>query len=1198
MRKLETMEGRSEDEPLLELASSGAEEAVSVDATARWMMKKVKEGQEKINQVSGEKEPEHERMKSEIGFHIRLADYTRDLLLKTGKMAYKEDGMLAACSTDLTNNPDSPSALRNFGLGGGVEQIDAVDAFSKQARYTTTVICVFAPIGYGKSSFAEFLVKEMNDRRRSEVDAGRGLHLQHPELVHIDGDALFYPDHAVVNSVSGKPPTSNSAASSSGKNAASSATTGSTTSRSTSSLTSANVKQTWEKRTMSLGQERQPYTMWSVLLALHCGKIPVISAGGGVLFSQKGQFALREKIEQCFSCLENDVEVINDEMQEQENYPEHQAAQRTSSKKNFYNQMKKSKRRPQILRPQVKIIGVLPEDVKVEGRKNKSAESAYENTKLVEQTVKYRVAEDIWPLPPNFNTVDQFAKMISGKSRKNEQFAEKLENVADVVFRFPRVGPGMRLTCAHSSSCPAADVVLAAVDGRFEANEKENKPSGRRVFSKEEDLVVVGPSGSHQIINDINKSEQSWEERFGVAPAWGAPPAKPDVVPQVGLMVEKENGSNDRANKAMNLGTTNASAQAHAEGTSKAEDRSAVNSLNIRNLFEQIHSAIEVDSANLKKFFGKMRLTQTRQLIQLPAGGDKNTLTGHMTLRFGPVEVAFSAAPSHDGDLTRKNVEYNQQINELNMIPAAAPSSGGTRSTTSKYAETIDFVRSLYFSTGQVQDDAKKEEKLKHERSVATTASSSSCNNLLGIRITAKPLVKSASGSGKKKDQGGSNVVSCVAIPSSPSQWKACWGEITSEKKKFLNLFDEAAVELQEGRRSVQLVVQQERAARSSPVVQEEPSPPVENYPRPRTRTSSTTADEKLRSFLGTISTVVSSRLCSCSPVLSRGTCNAAPAAAQLSGTTSFGAPRGAAATSTSRSAISTTIVPVVPPPPPQINEELPSIHSTPQNKAAPSRGGAGPASAINNTKIINSPDSIQPGTTGNLEKAASVCTEWDFSPPKAVDPARKVFASQTAREAASASVTGHGADHLVQGTPDVKMNTTGAGNGTEVEEQQKMLLEKLFDVDHLNYRRDDAVFSSGVDPSPKQKQNDVHAQQGDDVLALTTAFDTESDAEEQDRSPRQKQNTAKIIHNNYAAADKDKDRDQQEAPLALHVTINSGRHMAKEMRTLTGAFLAGKKTVWLPLGNGQGEIEYDLRPGFLEKQLVDLQVLGVFGLP
>lgn len=61
-------------------------------------------------------------------------------------------------------------------------------------------------------------------------------------------------------------------------------------------------------RTMNLKMERNPYSLWKITEVLMQGKIPVMSAGGGIFFSQKNcQFVLRETI---FNALNININLI------------------------------------------------------------------------------------------------------------------------------------------------------------------------------------------------------------------------------------------------------------------------------------------------------------------------------------------------------------------------------------------------------------------------------------------------------------------------------------------------------------------------------------------------------------------------------------------------------------------------------------------------------------------------------------------------------------------------------------------------------------------------------------------------------------------------------------------------------------------------------------------------------------------------
>ncbi len=268
-----------------------------------------------------------------VGFHIRVADFTQQ---------------------ELKNR----SSADNMSLR---------DEFWENARtrFESTVILVLGPIGYGKSTFSEFLAGELNRLRRTvSGDAAVGddhdgsfsqnkntviqngsigsnsiigtADILDPEdrFVHIDGDQLFFP--GVPTSSNGMEPDN-------------------------------------QDLVLTLSQERQPYTFWTILLALHCGKIPIVSQGGGIFFGftpggkgGKGNndrappFLLRTAISDCFGA-------------------------------------------------HVKIIACLPD------------RSSYNDADAVRRSVLWRLDKGLWNakgMPAN-----QFAKMIADKSVANKTFA-------------------------------------------------------------------------------------------------------------------------------------------------------------------------------------------------------------------------------------------------------------------------------------------------------------------------------------------------------------------------------------------------------------------------------------------------------------------------------------------------------------------------------------------------------------------------------------------------------------------------------------------------------------------------------------------------------------------------------------------------------------------------------------------------------
>ncbi|CAD7962474.1 unnamed protein product [Amoebophrya sp. A25] len=345
-----------------------------------------------------------------VGLHIRLADDTRDALLASGAMRYEEGGI------DLTKFPEGKfdverlkssklfpgtaavpsndvSSSSASALLGAAKSSAVADAFAQQASYDGTMICVLAPIGYGKSGFAEFLVAELNKREGMEDD----------RYVHIDGDTLFYGDG------SGNTPAAQ---------------------HEETSTPEVDVCSNWRSRTLSLGAERGCYTMWCILLALHMGKIPVISTGGGVLFGRKGHFALAEQIRLCFPECRKRVKLIacvpGNRLQNQKNLQDG------------------------------------TEDINYEIDLN-----CYNDLQTVQNTVAYRVQKGLWSVAGS-QKLDQFQRMIAGKSQQNEQFAQQISDLADASFAFPRMRPGSTYkTTPNSTSRPKKHISRAEMSEQF-----------------------------------------------------------------------------------------------------------------------------------------------------------------------------------------------------------------------------------------------------------------------------------------------------------------------------------------------------------------------------------------------------------------------------------------------------------------------------------------------------------------------------------------------------------------------------------------------------------------------------------------------------------------------------------------------------------------------------------------------------------
>lgn len=252
---------------------------------------------------------------SGIGFHIRLADYTKEKFRSAASLGIGDPVGGPAATTP---------ALR--------------DCFKQQWLESqspeATIICVLGPIGFGKSTLGEFVATELNRRAGAE------------KFVHIDGDVLLFPP---------------------------------------ARTTGAETRQDQEKLVLSLGAERQACSLWSVVAALHLGRTPVISCGGGVLFSNS--FGPRGK---------NSEPAL--------------AVRRAASN---------------AIGTEVKIVAVVPEDL----------DRVYADLKTVRETVLWRCRQGIWA-PSGGMTAHKFADFIAKKSVANQDFAELLAAQADEVFEY------------------------------------------------------------------------------------------------------------------------------------------------------------------------------------------------------------------------------------------------------------------------------------------------------------------------------------------------------------------------------------------------------------------------------------------------------------------------------------------------------------------------------------------------------------------------------------------------------------------------------------------------------------------------------------------------------------------------------------------------------------------------------------------
>lgn len=144
---------------------------------------------------------------------------------------------------------------------------------------------------------------------------------------------------------------------------------------------------------MKLGSERNDYSIWKIIEALMMGKVPIVSTGGGVLHSFKGDFILRQKIRRALG--------IN-----------------------------------------VQIILILP-DPHQETATSISADydpsQLYSDKKMVEQAIARRLKSNEWTRPAEFKTDQGFIDKICRLSSDNLKFAKSLLQQADIRFAVPVV---------------------------------------------------------------------------------------------------------------------------------------------------------------------------------------------------------------------------------------------------------------------------------------------------------------------------------------------------------------------------------------------------------------------------------------------------------------------------------------------------------------------------------------------------------------------------------------------------------------------------------------------------------------------------------------------------------------------------------------------------------------------------------------
>ena len=153
-------------------------------------------------------------------------------------------------------------------------------------------------------------------------------------------------------------------------------------------------------RVMKLGKERNDYSRWAIIKALMQGKVPVISTGGGILFSGGKQldFVLKNQIYETLGIMVKVIVLVPGSFD------------RITQLDRTYN--------------------VLP---------------VYEQTDGVRETVTRRVTTGEWHISNKFRTgkiseakaLDNFVMFITKKSKENAKFASFLVGEMDCVYGFP-----------------------------------------------------------------------------------------------------------------------------------------------------------------------------------------------------------------------------------------------------------------------------------------------------------------------------------------------------------------------------------------------------------------------------------------------------------------------------------------------------------------------------------------------------------------------------------------------------------------------------------------------------------------------------------------------------------------------------------------------------------------------------------------
>ena len=188
------------------------------------------------------------------------------------------------------------------------------------------------------------------------------------------------------------------------------------------------------EKTLKLGRERNEFSRWKIIQCLMNGNVPVISTGGGVLFStgkKDQEFILRNQIYDTLGILVNIIVILPDK------------------------------------------VGKL-----TQVDNNYDPTSIYDNLALVKSAIIQRVKTGKWKIDPKFKSgktseataLANFANEMARRSQYNMKFAKSIIECADSVFVLPIITKenyGIQKTFNYSEICDKITYPFGPMSGKF-----------------------------------------------------------------------------------------------------------------------------------------------------------------------------------------------------------------------------------------------------------------------------------------------------------------------------------------------------------------------------------------------------------------------------------------------------------------------------------------------------------------------------------------------------------------------------------------------------------------------------------------------------------------------------------------------------------------------------------------------------------